>query len=445
MSTTQEGLQKSLDALNEYCKKWKLKVNHNKTKCMTFSKGAIRNKTNFVLDSKNITNTKEYKYLGITINSRSCSFTPTLIDLSSKANKAIYSLTSKIPLKSAPIKTMLKLFDTCIVPILLYGSEVWAPFMNHDWVKWDATHIEKIHTQFLKRLLGVNRSTTNILTRSEMGRHSLQEKILARNINYIKYVESKDPLSLVKQAANYEKLHMEERNTFYSIIKQSQQELGNHNLKTLSRPKLNKLIREKFDTAWKTQLLSFPKAETYSRFKLNVKFESYLSDIKIRKHRVTYTKFRLSDHSLMIEKGRHSRPIIPRDQRFCPFCPAEVEDETHFLIQCIKCQNRNDIFRTAETLAPNFANLNPAEKFIFLISQEDKRLTHELIYKIHEWFIERQVHFYIVSTSLSDLQIHLRRLVGNHAKYKPYSLRPLEVTNRTTDGLNFNIARKYQK
>ena len=54
---------------------------------------------------------------------------------------------------------------------------------------------------------------TNLLTRGELGRHSLQEPILIRNINYIKYVEAKDPQSLVKQAANYEMLHTEERNS----------------------------------------------------------------------------------------------------------------------------------------------------------------------------------------------------------------------------------------
>ena len=103
---------------------------------------------------------------------------------------------SKLPIKLAPVKTMLKLFDSCVAPILLYGSEVWAPFMNFDWKHWGTTLIERRHTQFLKRLLGVNRSTTNVLVRIEVGRHSLQEQILARNINYIKYIESKYPHTL---------------------------------------------------------------------------------------------------------------------------------------------------------------------------------------------------------------------------------------------------------
>ena len=84
----------------------------------------------------------------------------TLTDLSIKASKGIYSLFSKIPIKFAPVKIMLNLFDTCIIPILIHGSEVWAPFMNHDWVNWDKTQTEKIHIQFLKTLLGYLRNFT---------------------------------------------------------------------------------------------------------------------------------------------------------------------------------------------------------------------------------------------------------------------------------------------
>ena len=121
-----------------------------------------------------------------------------------------------------------------------------------------------------------------------MGRHSLQEKIVTRNINYVKYVENKGPRSLVKQAANYEALNTEDRNSFYSIIKKWERTLPNHNINMISRRKLNKLVKEEFDNTWKIQVASFPKADTYRLFKDQVNFENYLSDIKSRKHRVTF-------------------------------------------------------------------------------------------------------------------------------------------------------------
>ena len=136
-------------------------------------------------------------------------------------------------------------------------------------------------------------------------------------------------------------LHIEERNSFYSLWKKYERNMPNHNIRTKSKSKLRKLIRDEFNTLSKTQVSSFPKADTYREFKNRVRLESYLSDIKNRKYRVTFTKFRLSDYGLMIEKGRHKRPKIPREQRFCPFYPANVEDENHSLMQCILYENRN--------------------------------------------------------------------------------------------------------
>ena len=44
------------------------------------------------------------------------------------------------------------------------------------------------------------------------------------------------------------------------------------------------------------------------------------------------TKLRLSNHRLAIETGRHHE--VPRDERFCTFCPGHIEDEFHFLFEC---------------------------------------------------------------------------------------------------------------
>ena len=46
------------------------------------------------------------------------------------------------------------------------------------------------------------------------------------------------------------------------------------------------------------------------------------------------TKLRISAHSLAIETGRYGTTKIPADQKFCKFCPTNVEDEVHFLFQC---------------------------------------------------------------------------------------------------------------
>ena len=58
------------------------------------------------------------------------------------------------------------------------------------------------------------------------------------------------------------------------------------------------------------------------------------------------TKLRLSNHELMIEKGRHLN--LPINERKCPFCPL-VEDEAHFLMQChIYTPMRDNLLDTVE-------------------------------------------------------------------------------------------------
>ena len=74
------------------------------------------------------------------------------------------------------------------------------------------------------------------------------------------------------------------------------------------------------------------KLRTYALFKREAGFENYLMEMKNVSDRVLVSKFRLSNHRLMIEVGRHSG--IPKEQRFCPFCPSWVENEAHFLFCC---------------------------------------------------------------------------------------------------------------
>ena len=231
--------------------------------------------------------------------------------------------------------------------MLLYGSEVWEPFLDQDSIKWDGNDIEKTYTQFLKQILGVNRSATNIMIRGELNRHSLQDEILRRNINYIGYIHQRDKNPYVKQAYEYETKRPHTSTTFLSSIDRHTEELHNiqgsfypysnpyQNLFELSREKQKLLTYEIFHKEWKERINQSKKADTYKLFKPTMKLETYLSHPN-RKERVTMTKFRVSDHRLMVEEGRWKN--IPRPDRKCYMCHEQVEDEVHFLTNCHKRQ-----------------------------------------------------------------------------------------------------------
>ena len=74
------------------------------------------------------------------------------------------------------------------------------------------------------------------------------------------------------------------------------------------------------------------KLRSYALYKRESGRENYLHVIKNVEIRTQLTKFRISDHNLMIEKGRHEG--LHKSTRFCPFCLDKVEDEIHFMLKC---------------------------------------------------------------------------------------------------------------
>ena len=82
------------------------------------------------------------------------------------------------------------------------------------------------------------------------------------------------------------------------------------------------------------------KLRTYSLIKGDFSADKYLYLVRNIKHRVSLSKFRLSNHRLLIEVGRHLK--LPKLERVCPSCtPSIVEDEIHSLIKCSLYREEN--------------------------------------------------------------------------------------------------------
>ena len=153
IARSEEELQSNMTMLNDYCTNWNLEINIKKTKTMVFNRGNKLCKTTIHVNKAPIECVKEYKYLGITISAKHCGFSHTIKDLRTKANRAIFALNNKIKLSQLPTKLAIKVFNTQINPIVLYGSEVWAPYSGYNYENWDTCETERCHTQFLNRNL----------------------------------------------------------------------------------------------------------------------------------------------------------------------------------------------------------------------------------------------------------------------------------------------------
>ena len=115
------------------------------------------------------------------------------------------------------------------------------------------------------------------------------------------------------------------------------------------------------------------KLRTYAHIKTDIGKELYLKKITNIRERIMFTKFRLSNHSLMIEKGRYNTNN-DRVNRFSPFCPGKIEDEIHFLMKC-PCFNshRKLLYKTItnENRVPHFQHVDTLVKFKILMTHAE--------------------------------------------------------------------------
>ena len=186
LAESESDLQNSLNVFENYCSLWKLKVNVEKTKILIFTKRKRDYDYEFNLYGTNIEIVSSYSYLGILFNYNG-NFTIARKKLSEQAQKALYALYRKLRNISIPIDLQLKLFDSLIEPILLYSCEIWG-FEN-------LAILEKIHLQFLKRILSVRSSTPSFMVYGETGRYPLEIKIKLRFLNFwVKLLQNEDKL-----------------------------------------------------------------------------------------------------------------------------------------------------------------------------------------------------------------------------------------------------------
>ena len=172
--TDPHSFQDNLNIFYEYCQLWKLNINYNKTKIMI---SGIRNTNNlhFTIGGHDISICSEFKYRGV-IFSKSRSFFKTIKHNVEKAKKAMHLLYKRINNLQIPTDLQIQLFNHTILPILLYGCEIWG-FHN-------STLIENVQNQFLRTITHLRKSTPIYMIYAELGITPVEIHIKSRMIGF---------------------------------------------------------------------------------------------------------------------------------------------------------------------------------------------------------------------------------------------------------------------
>ena len=104
---------------------------------VTFNKRGDKGKHVFKIHANPLENLNSYTYLGIKISRKNRSLQSTLRALSVKEKQALFSLKTNLNMVKMPIKVLLKIYDTMLVPILFYGAELWTASYKLTSNKWE--------------------------------------------------------------------------------------------------------------------------------------------------------------------------------------------------------------------------------------------------------------------------------------------------------------------
>ena len=375
LSKSEDNLTKLLKILEEYSCENELEINTKKTKCMIFNKTGRLIRRSFYINGAQLENVRGYKYLGFKLTP-SGEITSGLQDLRDRGLKAYMKVKQDLGNSfNQEISIILSLIDTLIKPILLYASDFWGclnlPSTNP---------IENLHMMMCKQILGVQKQTTNIGVLLELGRvplHLYAKKFAIRNWERVKRGQANTILLSSYSDSINENLPW--TNGVRSILESNGMLSFYTNDYTSTTPFIAKRIFERIvDSFHQNSFTSInstsSKLRTYAIFKKDIGLEKYLSDVKnfeIRRH---VTKFRLSNHRLMIEVGRHLG-IKNEKERFCPFCSQKVENEFHFLLECDMYKQQRELnIKPITDIHHGFKYLQKSLQIEFLMASMDQNI-----------------------------------------------------------------------
>ena len=363
VSENEQDLQKMLETMHDWCSKWRLKVNTTKTNIVHFRpKRAQETKFVFKLGETILEKAKEYKYLGVILDEH-LTFNSCSKVLAESGGRALGAVISKFKtFKDLGYSVYSKMYNTCVIPIVDYGSGVWG--------KAKVSHSDLIQNKAYRYFLGVHKFTAISAMQAEMGWLSPKYR---KHINMLRLWNRLIKLPndrLTKRVFTY--IFDTETPSWCSDLKEILTELN------LLSTYLNKEVCD-IDECTKSltctserDCLSIirikPKLRSFKLFKTDCSVTDYVKGCLNRQDRSILAKFRCGILQLKIETGRFIG--LKPEERICEFCDLQVtEDELHFLCVCDYYSDlRTTLYKNVADKFPIFTTFDTQEKFVFLLT-----------------------------------------------------------------------------
>ena len=317
LSTTREAMLHKVSLLQRFCQIYEMKINQSKTKFFVIN-GTAEESRPLQVNELTIDSCVKYVYLGSPFTSDGSTST----SIKEHANMKMCHVLKFVSFlkKNNDVTYTIKkrIFDAAFVSTILYGCE--------SWFNADLSPITKLYNWALKELLGVRLSTCNDLCYLESGSPPVKDLIKYKQRKFFKkmWVERQgqldDPLvhamTITIQSNSSTGKYIE------SLINNSSNDVDD----------IMQKLRENLSHSNSSRRTFYRVANPEMTV---AKIYNDRTEIVPEFHRIAFTRFRLSAHSLAIETGRwnrRGRGRLPIEERLCT-C-GQIQTEKHVIEEC---------------------------------------------------------------------------------------------------------------
>lgn len=382
-------LQKALEVIYEYSRKWRFTFNFEKCAVMVFKTHKLPHKEmkygdcswkctcgrHWKLGDQLIKQVNSYKYLGVDLDSN-LSFERYKKRIKEKARKNVSRIWYMGMYDGClSVKACINLYQALVRSVLEYGCEIWG---MEEWEEG-----ERVQREFGRRILRSNGKTTNEAVLGELGWWRLQTRRDYCKLKYWIKILMMDNTRLIRNIYNTSKqrywidgtsnwcrsIHILAKKYNLLNLWNDESRIYQYQGDTLQlRQKWTNIIFEKIRTVeqehWLRAINRKPKLRTYRTFKFKLELETYLLSEQRKAARYLLTSIRSGTNKLRIETGRWTKPKEAPEERICRAClSGEIEDEKHFVLHC-KAYNelRDQMIHSISIKTYNKVNLKTYSK-----------------------------------------------------------------------------------
>lgn len=316
LSTSREGMISKIRILKEYCTEHGMIINVLKTKFFVIS-GTEGDAGPLCVDGLTIEPCTSYIYLGSPFTSDGSVSSAVQCHAKNKLSHVLKFVSFVNKNNDTPFIVKRRVFEAALMSGILYGCE--------SWIGADLKPIVKLYNWSLKQLLGVRKTTPNDVCYAEAGYPSLPDLVrLKQHMFFSRMVSERsdlrdDPLMFTIELVNRD-------NTTTSRI------IREYCIRNV--PDSKSLIRNVYD---RIAASNGSRCVVYRTMNPGYVTHSVYKDRHTvnDRHRISFTRFRVSGHSLCIESGRwnrRGRGRLPVEERLC-LC-GEIQTEKHVVEDC---------------------------------------------------------------------------------------------------------------